>query len=322
MKASASKTQNLLIGLDLGGTFLKYALGTPEGEIIYKNKMPSRANENKAVIFRVIFSAIKELVAVAENENNKIRAIGFGSPGAVDFDSGKLIGSTPNIRDWADAEIRKEIESKFSIPVWADNDANVMALAEARVGAGKGYKYIICLTLGTGIGGGIIIDGQLFRGSRFAGSELGHISIQYDGFPCKCGGIGCLEQYASASAMVRLYKNKLKNSHKNVPANLNTELIFKQSQLNDNLAIETIDETCEYLGTGMASIANALNPEIFILGGGLSEAGDGFIKKAHQVLVKRAMKPVTKDLKVLRATLGNDAGMVGAIMLASEMSIN
>jgi len=313
---------DLYIGLDLGGTFLKYALGDAKGTILFKSKTPSRADEDKADIFKVIFKAIEELLKVAKEHNGQVKAIGFGTPGVVDFVHGRLMGGTPNIRDWGDAEIKKVIEGQFSIPTWADNDANVMALAEARAGAASGYRFVICLTIGTGIGGGILLDGQVYRGSRYAGGELGHVVVEFNGVQCNCGGYGCLEQYASAPAMVRRYERKLIENSKEIPQQITTELIFSNAKHGEQSAIETVAETCEYLGAGMATMANALNPEIFVIGGGVADAGDEFINKVEKALHKRVMDTAAPGLKVVRAALGNDAGMVGAILLAAGMNSN
>ena len=308
------------IGLDLGGTFLKYALGEKDGTVLFKNKTPSHGNEKKTVIFKVIFTAISELIEIAKQHNGIVKAIGVGTPGVVDFDNGKLLGNTPNMQDWGDANIRKEVEGNFNIPTWADNDANLMALAEARIGAARGHGYVICLTLGTGIGGGILLDGKVYRGHRYAGAELGHTLLVFNGRSCNCGGFGCFEQYASAPAMVRGYKELLEKNGRTSTEDIDTVVIFERAKEGDTLAQEIIDQTSEYLGAGMASIANALNPQVFVVGGGVADAGDEFIKKAEESLLRRVIEPAAIDLKVVRATLGNDAGIVGAILLAAEMS--
>jgi glucokinase len=314
--------QELFIGLDLGGTFVKYALGFADGKLILKGKKPTQADKSQLVVFNVIFQAIDELLEEAKKLNGRVVAIGFGSPGAVDFDHGKLLGNTPNFADWGEADIRGTIESRYHFPVWADNDANLMAFAESRQGSGRGYNNIIALTLGTGIGGGILIDGQLYRGTNCAGAELGHITIKYDGIPCNCGGVGCIERYASAPAMVMNYIEKLKKSDKPLPVDVTTETIFCKAANKEKEAIETIKDTCEYLGAALASILNIFNPQIVIIGGGVAEAGDGFIEKIRKVISSRAMKPSIKGLRLVRAQLGNDAGMVGAINLAAEMYHN
>jgi len=319
MGVEMNSTKDLFIGLDLGGTFIKYALGNSDAQLLIKGKKPTGADQPKEAIFAVIFQAIDELISQAEELGGRVAAIGFGSPGAVDFDHGRLMGNTPNIADWGDADIRSTIEGRYGIPLWADNDANVMTLAEARQGAAKGLKHVITLTLGTGIGGGIIIDGKLHRGVNYAGAELGHVTIKYDGEPCNCGGIGCIEQYASAPAMVRHYREKLSKSGKTALHRVTTETIFSQAKKGEAEAMATIDETCEYLGAALASILNIFNPQIIVIGGGVADAGDEFMQQIWNAMERRAMPPSLIDLKLVRAQLGNDAGMVGAIDLAAEM---
>jgi len=306
------------VGLDLGGTFLKYALAAQDGTLLTKAKRPSQGDQKKSVIFANIFAAIDEMEQAAKEHHLTIAAIGMGSPGAIDYDQCRLLGNTPNLPDWGDAEIRKEVAKKYPYPIWADNDANVAALAEVRQGAAKGHKYVIAITLGTGIGGGVVINDQIFRGSHFSGAELGHVSIDYKGVPCACGGIGCIEAYASAPAMVRNYVARLQKANRPVPAAVNTELIFDQARKGEQMAIRIIDETCEYLGAALASFTNIFNPEIFVIGGGVAEAGDEFMTRIWNALVKRAMDAPLRNLKLVRAQLGNDAGVVGAVSLAID----
>jgi len=307
---------SLYIGLDLGGTNLKYAVGDEKGNIIIKKIRPSLAQESQKKVFENIFSAITELKQEAAAE---IKGIGFGTPGSVHFKKGQLIASTPNIRDWTDAPIKKTIEEKFNIPVWVDNDANIMTLAEARIGAAKGYSSVVCLTIGTGIGGGIIIDNQLYRGANFAAAEVGHTIVEKDGKPCNCGNLGCLEAYTSAPAMIKRYRQKLKRIGLMYnEEQLTTEFIFQKAKFAEDFAKEAINETCEYLGTGIASVVNVINPQIVVIGGGVADAGEEFIKKVETAVQQNALKPNSQNLKVIKAQLGNDAGVVGAILLAVE----
>lgn len=306
-------------GLDLGGTFLKYAIGNQNGTVIYKGKRPSRADQSQQEVFKVMFEAVHELLGVADKHKGVLAAIGVGSPGAIDFENGRLIGSTPNIQHWENADIRAQLEAEFSIPVWADNDANIMAFAEARHGAAEGHKNVICATLGTGIGGGILIDGELYRGKNYTAGEIGHLMIVHDGLPCNCGGKGCFEQYASAPAMVRHYAEILEANGKKLPKDASTVTIFANAAAGEKEAQQAIDMTVDYLGTGFASLTNIFNPEIIVIGGGVAEAGDEFIAKIRENVFSKAMKPTLKDLKIVRATLGNDAGFIGAIILAAEM---
>ncbi|MDZ7262865.1 MAG: ROK family protein [candidate division KSB1 bacterium] len=310
---------SLYIGLDLGGTNLKYALGDERGTIITKSMRPSQAQESREKIFENMFLAVEELLKIAKQKAERVAAIGVGSPGSVDFEKGQLIGPTPNIKAWTDAPIKETLEARFHIPVWADNDANVVAIAEARLGAGKGLKHLVCLTVGTGIGGGIIIDGQIYRGENYTAAEIGHMSIEVAGKKCNCGGIGCLEVYTSAPAMVERYREKLEKTSQPWPEEkLSTELIFERMKAGDILALETLNETCDYFGAGIASVVNVLNPQAVIIGGGVAEAGEEFIGRVREVVKRRAMKAATKNLQILKAQLGNDAGVVGAILIAAE----
>ncbi len=311
-------TVDLIIGFDLGGTFLKYALGNIKGEILFKGKKPSKGDQAKSAIFSVFYECTDELLVRAKKLGGRVVAIGVGSPGAVNFDKGRLIGNTANLPQWGNAQIRKRLEDKYGIPVWADNDANVMALAESRVGAAKGYENVIAITLGTGIGGGILLNNELYRGHNFAGAEIGHMSIEYDGIPCGCGGRGCLERYASATAMVKNYIAKLNARSLEIPNKVTTELIFAQAHEGDREAIETIDETAEYLGAALASLTNIFNEEIIVVGGGVAEAGDEFMNLIWQAIQARAMKPGLIGLQLVKAKLGNDAGMFGAVSLAID----
>lgn len=312
---------SLFIGLDLGGTNLKYALGTDAGEIVTKRSKPSLADQPQAAIFENMYAAVDELLAEAKSKGEKVAAIGVGSPGSIDFEKGQLLGSTPNIASWTNAPIKTNFEARFNIPTWADNDANLMALAEARKGAGQKYRSMLCITLGTGIGGGIIINNQVHRGVHSSAAEVGHIIIEFDGKPCNCGNNGCLEAYASAPAMVERYRRKLRRTGVmyNVEE-LSTEFIFQKAALNEDLAKETINETCDYLGAGIASIVHIIDPDIVVVGGGVAEAGSEFIKRIEQGAKMFALKPVAKTLKVVKSQLHNDAGIVGAILLATENS--
>jgi len=310
---------SLYLGLDLGGTNLKYALGSETGEIVVRFSKPSLADQEQETIFENMFSAVEELLKEAENRNKKVNAIGVGSPGSVDFKSGKLLDSTPNFEHWTNAPIKKRFEDRFNLPTWADNDANLMALAEARKGAGQKYNNLLCVTLGTGIGGGIIINNELYRGVHYSAAEIGHIIIEYGGRPCNCGNRGCLEAYAAAPAMVECYRRKLKRTGVMFDIDeLSTEFIFQKAELNEDLAKETINETCDYLGVGIASIVNTIDPDIVILGGGVAEAGMEFIQRIEQVVKQNALKPIARKLNVAKAELNLDAGIVGAILLAAE----
>jgi len=306
----------LFIGMDLGGTNLKYGVGNEKGEIFLKKIKPSLAQESADEIFENIYSAIEELITETGKE---INGIGFGTPGIVNFESGQVLGNTPNLKDWSNAPIKQKLQEKFNLPTWVDNDANLMTLAEARIGAAKEFSYVVCLTIGTGIGGGIILDNHLYRGINYAAAEIGHITINIHGKPCNCGKLGCLEAYASAPAMIERYRHKLKRTGLLFKEEqLTTEFIFHKASVHEDLAIQTIDETSEYLGAGIVSVVNILNPQAVVIGGGVADAGEVFINKIESVVVKNSMKINSEPLKIKKAKLGNDAGIVGAILLAAE----
>ncbi|MDZ7374850.1 MAG: ROK family protein [candidate division KSB1 bacterium] len=308
---------DLFIGLDLGGTWLKYGLAGRDGKLLVRQKRPSEAQKGPEAIFGSMTAAVHELLDKAK-QWGRVQAIGVGSPGLVDYRRGILAGGAPNLPGWEGADIRGVLEGRFGLPTFADNDANVMALAEARLGAAQGARQAIFLTLGTGIGGGILIDGQLYRGAWFAGAELGHTVIKFDGRPCGCGNIGCVEQYASAPGMIRTYLERLEAAGKEQPARITTEEIFARANQGEPEAKKAIEDTAYYLGVAMASFVNIFNPEVIVVGGGVAEAGDEFIQMAERVAKKLAQALATRGLRIVRAGLGNDAGTVGAILLAAE----
>ncbi len=313
------------IGLDLGGTNIKFGIVSEWGKILQKGIFPARANLGRGAILNNMNKAVRESLTFAREKKIKIKGIGVGSPGTVNLNSGKIEGSCPNLPQMVNVNLKRWLSRSFKLPIHADNDANLMALAESKFGAAKGYKDALCLTLGTGIGGGIILDGKIFHGSNFAGAEFGHMTICHNGRKCNCGGIGCLEMYASAPAMVRdaktlLHTNPTSIVHKLVHRDLSkltTEVLFEAERKGDVLASDVINQACEYLGAGIASAVNLLNPQVVVIGGGVSEGGQSFIRRIEKEVKKRAFPSATKNLKVIRAKLGNDAGFIGAAMLAS-----
>ncbi len=309
----------LFIGLDLGGTNLKYALGTKSGNLLIDKSRPSNADVSREAVFSIMIDAIEEMISEAEKMGESVVGIGVGSPGSIDFEKGQLIGSTPNIVNWTNAPIKSTLESKFSLPVFADNDANIMALAEARLGAGRGFKNILCLTLGTGIGGGILFEGKVWRGSHFSGAEVGHFIIKYNGRLCNCGNRGCFEQYASATGLVKNFTEvaEAEGAIENF-TDINPKMIFKLGMEEHPIALKAIHLTIDYLATGISSIANVIDPEIVVIGGGISETDFDLIGLTRERIREFSVKAIMSELAIKRAEMGNKAGMVGAILLAAE----
>ncbi|MCI0512515.1 ROK family protein [candidate division KSB1 bacterium] len=311
------------IGLDLGGTTLKYALGDNKGNILVKLSRPSHAQEPQEKIFENMLGAVEKLMEIAAKNELAVTAIGVGSPGNVDFETGRIIGQTPELKDWADAPIRERLQSQFHIPVWTDNNANMVAIAEGRVGAGRGFNHVVFITVSAGIGGGIIINGQLYRGGSFNAAEIGHISIDFQGKRCPCGGIGCLETYAAAPAMLALYQKKLiANGAEILDDFITPELIFERARHDDREAMETLEAVTFYLGLGLANVVNLLNPQAIIIAGTMAEIGEDYIGRVRKVVFDRALKTSLPGLRILAAQLGNDAGVIGAILLAADNTLS
>jgi glucokinase len=314
-----NKRDRIAVGVDLGGTSIKYALVDLDGRIYHESQRVTNSEAQSSDILKNIKDAIVEMKNYAHNLGYPIAAVGLGSPGCVDFKTGFLMGASPNFRHWKNVPIAEKLRSMVNLPVFVDNDANLMALGEARYGAGIGAKNIICITVGTGIGGGIIIDGKLYRGFASAGAELGHMSIVADGLPCNCGGKGCLEQYASASAIIRTFKKySSHDASKNEDKTLDVKYIFELYKKGDSTAAKAIKECTHYLGIGLANFINIFNPELIIVGGGVAEAGNVFINMLREVAFAYAMDKPKENVKIVPAKLGNKAGFLGAISFAFE----
>jgi glucokinase len=311
------------IGVDLGGTSIKFALGTEDGKIIKEDKKPTDTAASKETILADLSTAIKQMTEYARSRGYQPVTVGLGSPGSVDVGSGFLMGATPNFLHWQNVEIKKVLEKETGLPVFVDNDANLMALAETRFGAGVGHHHIICLTIGTGIGGGIIIDNNLYRGYHCSGAELGHLSIELEGLPCNCGGRGCLEAYASATAMLRNFKNLQEGMKISFSAEeMDVEYIFQLYRKNDAVARRVIEEASYYLGRGVATLINIFNPSLLIIGGGVAEAGEIYLSKVRETAYRYAMAKPREGVQIVAAKLGNKAGCLGAISFAFESMKN
>ena len=314
------------IGIDLGGTNIKFGIVSQKGVVLHKGMLPAQVNLGRDSILKNINRAVDKSLVFAKKEGFRIKGIGVGSPGTVNINTGRIEGSCPNLPQMVNVNLKRWLSRHFEFPICVDNDANVMAWAEFKFGAARGYKNVLCLTLGTGIGGGIILDGKLFHGSNFAGAEFGHMTISHNGRRCNCGGVGCLEMYASAPAMVKDAKRLLRRNRSSIiqrlikgdPERLTTKTIFEAEKRGDALASGVINRACEYLGSGIASAVNLLNPQVVVIGGGVSQGGMSFIRRIEKEVKRRAFPSATRKLKVVKAKLGNDAGFIGAAILCSS----
>jgi glucokinase len=310
------------IGIDIGGTNIPCALVNSDGKIlktIYK-KTPNSSKPEELI--DSIKSSIDEIKTYFEEKypSFNLSGIGLGAPGALDLQKGTIITS-PNLKNWKNIPIVEMLKKACNIPVYMDNDANLAAIAEHWLGAGKGFDNLIMLTLGTGIGGGIIINGQIYRGSHGTAGEIGHMTIIEKGAQCACGNYGCLEAYASANATLKRALNDLKtneeSSLKNIdPKELSTKEIYIHAKKGDDFSKKILEESGRYLGIGIASLANIFDPDIIIIGGGFCEAEEFLIPSAISEAKKRSFKTVIDKLIISKAKLGNDAGIIGAAKLS------
>jgi glucokinase len=265
-----------------------------------------------------IKQAIHELMK--ESKCNDIEGLGFGFPGQVDYKTG-VVKSAPNIPGWVDIPIAKMIEDEFRVPVKVDNDVRCAALGELNFGAGIGCENLICITVGTGIGSGLIINGKLVRGASNAAGEIGHIKLQmHDGPLCGCGDTGCMEAFASGPAIVAMAQRYIQGGksakfREMADSEITPFIVSEAAKAGDPVAITIFRIMAEYIGIGLASVVNLLNPEKIIIGGGVADAGDLLMKPLVETLKSRAMKIAGDKVEVVPAQLGNTAGVIGASLL-------
>jgi glucokinase len=296
---------SVFIGLDLGGTDLKYGLVNSAGTILASKKIHAKINEGSKALVGQLRSSASELVSIAAEKKWKVTRIGIGSPGAVNFETGKVVGNSPNIPGWEGVNLKKSLRIS-GIPAYADNDANCVALAESLFGAAQNSRPALCVTVGTGIGGGLILDGKVYRGASFSAGEIGHTVLVFEGKPCACGNRGCLEKYASVSALLDEAKE---HGYTTVQA------LTDSAKRGEESALKLIAKQAAYLGAGLASAVNLINPEKVILGGGFVDAYPPFLKMVEKEIRQRAFPAALLKLKVFKARLGNEAGLVGAAFL-------
>lgn len=313
-----------ILGIDVGGTFIKFGI-VRESKILKEFSLPTFAYENPQKIISQICLGIDQVFS--QFNINEFIGIGIGIPGKVNAEKG-IVTSAPNFRNWDRVNVKNYLK-KYKLPVFLDNDANCAALGEYFYGRNKKIKNFVMVTLGTGVGGGLIIDGKLFRGESGGAGELGHITIDYNGPLCKCGKRGCIEAYAGNSYITQRTIHKLNEFKDSLILNLvnnNLELIEPKiinqaAKLGDNLAKFILEETGFYIGIGLASIANLLDIKTFIIGGGTSKAGKILLKAIENSIKQHGVTDIVKDIKVLPAKLKNRAGILGAASLVLN-SIN
>lgn len=295
---------------DIGGTFIKYAIIDEEGSILFKDKFPSPRENCKETIPKILIEKTNKL-----KEKYKIHAVGISTAGQVDSEKGEIIFATDNLPGYTGAKLSENIFKGTGLTVKVENDVNAAALGEMWKGSGRDLSTFFCMTLGTGIGGAIIINRKLYKGIGGSAGEVGHIVINENGEPCTCGSQGCYERYASTSALIREYIRRSKElgvPHRYVDG----EIIMKKVHEGEALAKEIYDEFISHIASGIATITHLLDPGTIIVGGGISAQGDKFFIDLNKKFKNRIMKSYGKYTKIIPAELQNDAGIYGACFIA------
>lgn len=311
-----------VIGIDLGGTTAKFGIINLEGEIQTKWSIQTDVSDDGRLIIPNVIESINSKLESFDLSADDFVGIGMGTPGTVNREDGTVIGAF-NLNWKTLQDLKGPIESETGIPFHIDNDANVAALGEQWSGAGNNEPDVVFITLGTGVGGGLISDGNLLHGAIDAAGEIGHLTVEPDGYLCTCGKKGCLEQYASATGVVRIARDmaekyagdsKLKLEIDDGQS-LDSKRIFDLAKAGDDLALVVVDHFAYYLGSALGSVANLLNPSTIVLGGGVSKAGDFLVEKVKKEIKPFLFETIRDMTKIKLAELGNDAGIIGAASL-------
>jgi glucokinase len=310
---------SVLIGVDLGGTNVRIGMVTPTGRVLNKEEYALDSSQGGLKLVEELVSNLKNLLQKRVGKNNQLLGIGIGIAGAIDVKKGRIINS-PNIPNLNGFGIREFIKKRISSPIAIENDANAFVLGEGWVGAAKGSKDYCGITLGTGVGGGIVTNGEIVHGSRGMAGEVGHMVIDREGVLCGCGGKGCLEVYASAAGIKRMALEAIERGEGGEilrrtggkAEEVTSEKVFEAARSGDEVARKIFREMGRFLGLGLVNLIHLFDPEKIVIGGKASRAWDFFIKTTMEVVMERAMEGSREKVKIVRAKCGDDAGMLGA----------
>jgi len=320
MTASSS----YIVGVDIGGTNLVVGAMPADGSReIGVHTLPTRASLGADAVIDRICEMIETTIGAVHRETgatrDQVAGVGIGSPGPLDREHGIVI-ITPNL-GWKDFPLRDRVGSQARLRATLDNDANCATLGEAWLGAARGGRNVVGITLGTGIGGGLIFDGRLYHGASDVAGEIGHMTIEANGRRCGCGNYGCLEAYASGPAIAMRAREALGNGEASLLtdlvdgdlARLTAAMVYKASGQGDTIASDVVHETARFLGTGVANILNVFNPDVVVLAGGVAQAGDSLFVPLRAEVRRRAFKPAVDACRIVPGELGGSAGMIGAV---------
>jgi len=308
-------SEKIYVGVDLGGTSIKVGICDEKGNLLHTYEGPTGVEDGAQAVLDRIAAYVKKVVSDSAYQWEQVAGVGAGVAGFIDIASGTVMFA-PNLK-WKEVPVKKELEARLGLPVALDNDANVAALGEAWSGAGAGVKNMVAFTLGTGVGGGIIIDGRIYQGFRGLAGELGHIKVVPDleAIQCGCGQLGCVETVSSATGIIRMAKDAVARGEStalSLKDNITAKDVFDAAKDGDEVAIRIVKRAAYYLGKAMAAVAVVLNPQRFIIGGGVSRAGDILFNEIRKVYEQNVPSAFSEQVDIVPAKLGNDAGIVGA----------
>jgi glucokinase len=308
-----------------GGTNLRAAVVTQDKKVLARDTTPTHAEKGPEAVMEAIREGVEDAVRAAGLERRDLLAVGIGAPGPMNWQTG-VVYDPPNLPGWKNVPLADEMRKRLGVPCFVENDANVAGYGEFWLGAGQGTENMCILTLGTGLGGGIVTHGKLLRGVDGTAAEIGHLKVERNGRLCGCGGHGCLEQYASVTGLRRTAWSAIEAGRVTVLEEmsggsfdgLTGKMIDEAADRGDEVAAWAMNETAVWLGLGIASLVNLLNPERVVLYGGLVAAGERILKPVREVVMKEAFEVPAKRAEIVVAALGEDAGVIGAAACALD----
>ncbi len=320
---SGGTKDHFFVGIDLGGTKINTALVNADGGIIAQDYRATQAEKGPEAVIAQLVDAASDVITRGGISPKQVCAVGVAAPGPIHAESG-VVTTPPNLPGWRDVPLRQLIQDKLGLPTALENDANAAALAEHHFGAGQGTRHMIYVTASTGIGGGFILDGKLYGGATGAAGEIGHMTILPQGPLCACGNRGCLEALASGTAIARAAQERVKYGVPTLiadlaegdPDRISAKLVAEAAAQGDIEAQEIVTEAMGYLGVGMANLVDAFNPELIVIGGGLTKMGERLFDPVRRMVDRRAFRAAAQVVRIVPAQLGDDVGILGAATVA------
>ncbi|MGD0353646.1 MAG: ROK family protein [Dehalococcoidia bacterium] len=311
--------QRPVLTVDIGGTKMIVAVVLPAGKIISRRYYLTQADGGTRAVINRLSSAINRSIAQGRFKKTELMGIGIAVAGILDTRRG-MVSTSPNLPGWRNVPLRDIIAARSGLATYLINDASAAALGEQRFGAGRGFDNLLYLTVSTGIGGGIIINGELYSGADGCAGELGHMTIEANGPQCHCGNFGCLEALASGWAIAKEAVTRINQGERSSIAelvdggvdNITAETVATAARRGDKVACDIVAKAANYLGIGLANLVNIFNPELIVIGGGLSKMGNMLLKPAREVIKERAFRLPAQSVRIVRARLGSNAGIIGA----------